>query len=344
MVKGKIVEHFKEDNNTLNIENILKRITAYDIYHFYTPFPFKLGRDYSSPLRTDKNPSFSIKQSKTTGQIYHIDYARTEEPFSGNCFQYIKGLYRCDFNSALEHINTDFQLGLGGQLLLPNAKYLEITKKYEQPEKIIQYKRIDVFHRKMNNEEIAFWNRRFINTDELNRNYIFGFDRLFLNGQRITNPKNMLRFAYFFPKLNRWKIYIPYADKKKGEYKWISNLPIDVVECLNCLNPDKIALGSKSRKDRILLQKFVPETFSGQNESEVAFSPEDIKYIKNHSKRVILFFDNDEQGVKSCKFYNKFGLEYINLPKDLDAKDPDEMVVKYGIDALEIFLRNKKII
>lgn len=343
MIRGKIIDRYNDDI-TLNIDNILKKITVYDIYHFYTPFPFKLGHDYKSPLRIDRNPSFSVKQSKLTGQVYHIDYARAEHPYSGNCFQYVSGLYRCDFNEALEHINTDFQLGLGGQLLLPNAKYLEITKGYDQPEKIVQYKHIDVFTRKMNQSEIDFWNRRYINSDELNRNYIFGFDRLFLDGQRITNPKHMLRFAYYFPKLDRWKIYTPYADKKKKEYKWVSNLSLDVVECITSIRPDKICLGTKSRKDRILLQKFVPETFSTQNESEAGISPDNIEFIKDNSQRCILFYDNDEQGVKSCKFYNQFGLGYVNLPKGLDAKDPDEMVVKYGLNALENFLKNKKII
>lgn len=343
MVKGRQVIVYEEET-TLNPENIFKKITAYDIYRFYTPFAFKLGRDYCSPLRRDRTPSFSIKQSKSTGNVYHIDYAHPEHPLSGNCFQYVEGLFRCNFFEALDKINHDFQLGLGGQLLLPNPAYKTITQGYEQPEKVTQYKRIDVFTRKMSDSEMRnFWDLRFINRDELNKNYIFGIDRLLLNGQRILNPKNMLRFAYYFPKIDKWKIYTPYADKRKGEFKWISNLAIDVVECLNMLKPDKLALGSKSRKDRIILQKFIPETFSGQNESEVAISPEDIEFIKAHSNRQVLFFDNDEQGVKSCKFYNQYGLGYVNTPKG-EPKDPDAYVLKYGLDGLEKFLKDRNLI
>ncbi len=73
MITGRIIDHYNEDN-VLNIENILKKISAYDIYRFYTPFSFKISHSYQSPLRKDSDPSFSIKQSKTTGQIYHIDY------------------------------------------------------------------------------------------------------------------------------------------------------------------------------------------------------------------------------------------------------------------------------
>lgn len=338
MVKGNVIDNF-DTTNILNIENILKKVTAYDIYKFYTPFSFKLGQSFKSPFRSDKNPSFSIKQSKTTGEIYHLDYAKSKD--GGNCFQYVKKMYNCNFNEALEHINSDFGLGLNRGII---KDYKSIITTYEQPEKITRYKRIDVFTRKMNHEELAYWAKRFITEDELNKNYIFGINVLLLDGQKITNPKHMLRFAYYFPKRDKWKIYTPYADKSKGEFKWISNLSIEVIECLNLLIPDKNCLGSKSRKDRIINQKFIPETFSTQNEAEVSISPENIDYILTHSKHCYLFFDNDTQGVKSCQYYNTFGLDYINIPKELGVKDTDEFVVRYGLDAYEFFLKNNKII
>lgn len=340
-VKGNIVDRYNE-GNVLNIENILRKITSYDIYRFYTPSNFKLGQSFNSPFRKDKNPSFSIKQSKTTGEIYHLDYAKPED--NGNCFQYVKRLYNCNFDEALRHINNDFQLGLGSSIIIENPRYLTVTKLYEQPEKITQYKRIDVFTRPFTKEELAYWNLRFISAEELHKNYIFGIDKLLLDGQRITNPKKMLRYAYYFPKLDKWKIYTPYADKSKNEYKWISNLSIDIVECLNSIKEDKLCVGTKSRKDRIIMQKFIPETFSTQNESEVAISPIDISHIIEKSKKCYLFYDNDEPGVKSCKYYNQFGLDYVNIPKTLGVKDPDEFVVKYGLNAFEDFLKNNKLI
>ena len=337
MINGNRIEKYDEDS-ALTLLNILKKITDWDIFHFYIP-GVKINGIFNSKLRKDKNPSASVKLSKLSGACYYTDYATGE---SMNSVQYVQGLYSCNFDQALQKINVDFGLGLGGSKVIKD--FQKLVTSYEQPEKITSYRRIDVFTRRMTTEELAYWSKRFITEEELKKNYIFGIDRLYLDGQRITNPKHMLRFAYYFPKIQKWKIYTPYADKSKGEFKWISNLPIDVIECLWNIRPDKICVGTKSRKDRIILQKWIPETFSCQNESDVSISPDNINIITSNSEKCYLFFDNDEAGVKHCQYYNQFEMDYINIPKQLKVKDPDEFIVKYGPQALEAFLHNKKLI
>jgi len=338
MIKGKIFE--RDSNKDLTYDNILKKITTYDIFHFYIPHKLVLGHIFSSYLRKDSSPSASVKISKTTGEIYYIDYGHN---VTMNAVQYVMAIFNINFNEALQKINNDFGLGLGkGQV--NESKYLTIINKYEQPKKETVYKRIDVFTRKPTSEELRYWNLRCIDASELKPENIFTFDRLYLDGKKIPNYSNLLQFAYYFPELDKFKIYTPYANKAKGEYKWISNVPFEYVEGLEHLKKDKPCIIQKSRKDSIILRKFIPEVCNTQSESEVAIPSNIIDYIKENSNKQTIWWDNDATGVRACTYYNQFGYDYINIPKNRE-KDIDEMVVKNGgLPTLEKFLKEKGLI
>ena len=54
----------------INIDDILKYTTEYDIYSFYLNHSFVIGRPFSSPFRNDKNPSFVIFKSNDNKLLY----------------------------------------------------------------------------------------------------------------------------------------------------------------------------------------------------------------------------------------------------------------------------------
>ena len=82
MIKGK-------KKIALNLENILRRISEYDIFKMYMPHPFKINVATNSPFREDRNPSFLI--SNRYGRLSYIDYGRTE--FRGDAVHFVRQLF-----------------------------------------------------------------------------------------------------------------------------------------------------------------------------------------------------------------------------------------------------------
>ena len=102
MIKGKI-------RKKLDKEEILNKITEYDIYRFYLGRDFKIGEALHSPFRKDDNPSFSVKVTRS-GTLHHIDFADTSK--SGNCFHLVEQLFNLDYFEAFAKIDKDFGLGI----------------------------------------------------------------------------------------------------------------------------------------------------------------------------------------------------------------------------------------
>lgn len=328
MVKGKSVD----SRGAITKEDILSKVSSYDLYHFYCP-RFKLGIAISSPLRVDRKPSFVIKQSKETGVTYHQDLARVGDPnHNGNALQFVGALFGINYDQALNKIATDFGIK-GGE-----RDFRQIISKYKQPEIVKGYKRLDIFTKPFTKEDLEYWSRFHITIEELKKFNIYSIDHFFSNGEKQYNPQNSPFFGYYYPQTDNWKLYAPIAEKI---YKWKTNVPLTQIEGLETLRKDKICIGTKSRKDRICISKFISECFCTQNESIGSITSEDIQYIKDNSLKCYLFWDNDEVGVKACTYYNQFGFSYINIPKELGVKDPAEFIEKYGVKEFQNFLVTK---
>ncbi len=78
MIKGKR----KVD---LSSEEILKRISFFDIYKYYVK-NFKIGEAFCNPFRKDQNPSFIIDNKY--GELLHFDFA--DSFFRGNAIQLVE--------------------------------------------------------------------------------------------------------------------------------------------------------------------------------------------------------------------------------------------------------------
>ena len=98
----------------------------------------------------------------------------------------------------------------------------------------------------------------------------------------------------------------------------------------------------------MVVKKLLTTTCAVQNEGIACFSQENIKFLRNNSKRQVLSFDSDNAGVKNSQEITKiFGFEYCNVPKKYLAegiKDWADLVKKYGMNILEEYLKQKQII
>ncbi len=134
--------------------------------------------------------------------MYWIDYATGD---TGNSIQYVQGLFKINYNEALQKINECLQLGLGSQRALDNPFYATFKLGHKQPIETKSYKRIDVWVKKYSKEELEYWAKFHITEAELRKFHVFSPGKWTLEGERQMNPTHDLTFALYYPKKDSWK-------------------------------------------------------------------------------------------------------------------------------------------
>jgi len=325
----------------LTPENILDKISEYDIFRYYMPTQdWTLNKVTYSPFRHENNPSFVIGNKR--GFLSFIDFADTNK--RGNCFDFVRALFNLPtFDDVLRLIDKDF--GLGISTGRPTEEYKKIVSEYKQPELEKRYSIIQVKTRKFTKEELAYWNSYHQDIQDLRDNNIYSIKELYLNKSKFPIKDTELRFGYLYEG-QYWKIYRPFADKKS---KWVpNNVPItsmdgklDIVNC-------ETAFINKSKKDYMVMKKVFPCCCAVQNEGIGCFSHENVEYLKANSDRQILSFDSDITGVQNSQQITKlFDFGYANVPRKYLAegiKDWADLAKAHGLESVEKVLKDKKII
>lgn len=324
----------------LTQENILKRISEYDIFKMYMPGDWRVNRITHSPFREDKQPSFLI--SNRYGALGYIDYGRTE--FRGDCIHFVRQLFNLpSLNEALKKIDHDFDLRISSGEF--NDNYKAIVRKYDQPESIgKRYAKIQVLPKAFTKMDLDYWNLFHQDVDDLKRENIYSIKKIFLNKKRFSIDLSQPIFGYFYD--GYWKIYRPFETKKR---KWLpNNVPITIMDGKDCIKDADIAFINKSKKDYMVIKKVLHTTCAVQNEGVACFSPENVKFLRDNSRRQVLSFDSDVTGVNSSLQITKmFGFDYCNVPKRYLAegiKDWADLAKKYGLEIIEQYLKEKEMI
>lgn len=321
---------------TLTQEAILSKLSPYDIYRMFCPSKFVLNRPFSSPFRKDSNPSFIIKNK--SGELFHMDYG--DGRWRGNCFDFVKQLCSCDFNTCLIEIDKRFGLGISGD---NKGDYKTIISKYEQPtlseekETLIQ-----VVTMPFTKAGEKYWSDYHLSLEELKKSNIYQAKSVILNRQRMAIPKDDLVFAYYAEDIQKFKLYRPLQprhpkkEEVKFKWRWKNNVPFSYLwGKWNIGNCDK-SLIVKSVKDMVVVKKFFPCVCSVQAENIACFSEENVEYINDNSKEVYIGFGSDEQGKKESKLITStFKWKHLNTPDEfLPDNDFAEVGKKYGIETL----------
>ncbi len=297
-------------------EDILERITEYDIYRYYAGVPFKVNVPFSSPLRSgDKEPSFLI--SNRHGFYHHVDFA--DSRYRGDAFAFVQQKYNADFSTAKRIINQDFNLGLDtGEL---SQEYKKITSEYHQPKMVEKhYRNIQVTPKKFSSSELRWWASYYQGLSDLKAEEVYSVKDAYVDKTRVGLGKDEMVFGYLYQE-KHWKIYRPLATQK-GK-KWMSSVPIDMVDGIDDIKDWKQVVVTKSKKDKMVLRKVLPNVIAVQNETLVALSDELIKKLKQVPD-VYINYDCDKPGIKNSLIVTKeFGFKHINVPgKYLEGEPP----------------------
>ena len=325
----------------LTPEVILQRLTPFDIYHFFMGRrSWKINQVTHSPFHIDDNPSFLI--GNKNGFLYHMDFS-SKFGYKGDCFAFVMQLYNISLHEALMLIDQQFGLGIMPEH--DSGEYKRIKAEYKQPEEIgKRYCVIQVITRKFTHDELSYWNDYYQDVQDLRDNNIYSISKLYLNRKLFSLKDTDLRFGYLYGSC--WKIYRPFNSKKE---KWMpNNVPLTVIEGReNVMNCDTLFV-NKSKKDMLVVKKVFPCSCATQNESVACFSEENVKFLKENSKRQILSFDSDIVGVANSQQITKlFDFDYCNVPRQYlseGLKDWADLAKNYGLEVIKNHLIEKGII
>lgn len=303
-------------------QNILKHVSEFDIYRYYLP-NIEINDITNSPFRKDNNPSFGIYLSMNNELMFN-DYKLG----SGNFLKFTMWMENVDYKSALHILNKRYNLGYisyGN-----NSSYIHkpiiTNEKFFKKDKT----KISIKSRDWNQDDIDFWYPL-----DIKKLYNVIPIKYFWINEQIYNA-DKLAYAYRYgPYI--YKIYQPNRDVKNGKF-W-SNIDISIPWFGHNILPTKqhdVLLVVSSAKDTNVTLQCDFYTISPHTESQI-FTLQQYRYYKRIFRKIIIFYDNDETGIKQAeKFSKTYDLDYIVLE---DTKDQFEFVKKYDLITLKEWIQ-----
>lgn len=310
----------KQQNDIITLDDILSKVTEYDIYSRYIGH-FKIGLIYNSPFRKDKNPSFGIFYSKKSGRLLFKDHG------TGECGDVIKfvSLYTgiTNYNDILNRIVKD--------LNITNNTVLKASKEYKIPTETV----IGVVRQDWTDVDKQYWSQFGITINTLKKFNVSSIKYYLCNGivkaiYKDTNP------MYAYKVYNHFKIYRPLADKYT---KWRNNLQeYDIQGFQQLPKKGDLLIITKSLKDVMCLYEMGYTAISPASES--TFIPDKVlDMLKNSFKRILICFDRDTAGVKNMrKISLKTGLNGFLVHKKYKSKDISDAIKNNGFEEIKRWL------
>lgn len=334
---------------SLGPEDILSEITQEEIFGIFIKAPIIIDKDkatYVAPYRNDKKPDCYF--TEYDGRIFFVDFA--ESPPSLNCFSFIQKCAELkDYGEVYKFITKT--LGLKG------VKKIQIDTSIKEESKLKEINKqrsIKYLPRPFNNKDKSFWSKYGISRENLMEDKVIPismYRSISRKGEPFTIKTFDIMYAYTDFNNNRVKIYRPYGT---DESKWFTNCTQNDIGGINSL-PEfgELLLITKSYKDYRVLKNQGITTIWFQNEGMLP-NPTILKILTNRFKKIVVWFDNDETGIRAAKkvvnIINSLSsgkARAIHLDVELlkeNIKDPSDLVEIKSIEELTNFCKNKKLL
>lgn len=291
----------------LTMDNVLKRVSPYQIFKYYMP-SLDLGKCTNSPFRTDNDPSFGLFKGRESGEILYNDLKGGD---SGNWVSFVMKLFNVEFYDALRMVNRDMNLDLmdNRSTSLRTAKVQSKIVTDITPEEANRDLVLNVRRRKWNQNDADYWLPYGITSDILGKETQPIISYWFNDWGSVLAEKLAYVYDFYFDgKIWRRKIYQPLSKKNKWKTN-LNNLVIDGIKDIP--KKGELLIITKSRKDRLVLKSLGYNAIATNNEA--SWIP-DANFEKLNSRydRLVVFFDNDDTGMtNSLKFSEKYGVDRI---------------------------------
>lgn len=295
-----ILENFVQDTE-LTVKNVRSLVDDYSLISHYLGQELDLHTKYSSPLREgDENPSFSIFYGYgclDSTKLYFKDQIGIAQ---GDVYEFLR-LYlgAASIQDLLEQINFDLSLGLNcseqNKLLTPTLiKKIPVYK--ERP-------KIGLVTQQPTRAFMNYWWYKYEITKPMlnyyNARCVRDVHYEYSNSTKIFVPKSLC-ISYTIG--NYHKLYMPFEDKAN---RFRNDYPQNYVEGHLQLdwNRNDLLVITKAMKECIFFrQHWAIQAVAGK--SETTDIPDFLmrQYLK-HFKRVVLWLDPDETGMRSTSKY-----------------------------------------
>ncbi|MEM4710648.1 MAG: CHC2 zinc finger domain-containing protein [Candidatus Woesearchaeota archaeon] len=301
----------------ITIEQIETFLSQKEIIEYYIG---DISKPICSPFREDKNPSltFKVKGNK----VIWKDWGTGE---GGDVYSFLMLYYKKSFNEILEKIWKELILNKSYEKIYVNRKktYKNNLKSFE-----IQTQSFGFFDRK-------YWKSYGISIKTLVKYNVYSIKYFNFNNISLEYSINNPIYGYKFSK-DIWKIYTPFNRKRKFLFNGNKNI-IEGYEQLDSFG--SILFITKSLKDVMLFRELGYNAISFISET-VLPEKEIILNLKERFNKIIVFYDNDEAGVKGAdKLCSTFDLEKLLIPKEFETKDITDTFRKYGKEFVITFLK-----
>lgn len=315
--------------NILTQRNLFEKVDSLAIFGAYCKNFKEIGKNFSSEFRPDPHPSCRIEN--INGDLLYTDFGEA----SYRAIPFVMRKFNLDRHDVLRKINSDFNLDLidltKSKTILPKTKVDTISRiNVKSKEKAVT--QIKVKYQGFYKEDLQYWSNHGWTMDMLQRASIKPISNFWLTMEHfgmIDVPFNVsdeqaYTFDYYLHNgVFRRKLYFP---ERLGNKRFISNVDNSIIQNWDILPKNGI--------DTLYITSSKKDTgpfwhLNGHNCNAVApnnegtFLPESVFLgkIKKRYPRIIIWFDNDETGVKNgLKYAKKYGIESycnpFNAPKD----------------------------
>jgi len=295
---------FKPSLN-LTVNNILSKITEYDIFKTYCSNFKEVDKLFVSELRKDRNPTCKVFVNEV-GSLIYKDYNGE----SHNCFTYVRAKYGCSFNNALNIINKDFNLNFkiswdSNKSISTNSSPTITNQKFE-----VKINKITKKRRNWLKEDLDYWGKYDITQSTLDFFNVEPLEYYWINYSRFK-PET-ITYSYEFGCGYR-DIYSPH--NLQG-FKWpCSNTKADkhIYGLRQLPKTGDLLFIVSSLKEVMFLYELGIIAIAPQSES--TFIPQHIiDNLKERFKEIIILFDFDKAGCNhSLKHSIKFNLKRLKF-------------------------------
>lgn len=320
-----------------SFKDIINEIGEINIFRYYVP-NLKINQVSLSVFRKENHPSFLVYEKE--GKIKYKDFGSCN--YKGDCIDLVCQLYSLNKHEAIIKIQEDFGL------LKPNSSQelkkvidslpiSKITKKKTAPD-------IVVATRSFNSEELSYWNDYYQDIEDLKREHIFVPKKIWINKVPLILKSTELTFCYYYPEIDKWKLYKPFAPKDR---KWMGNVPLQTSWGLENIDKEQNTIVTKSLKDYMIVRKIYNYVVGVQNESLAAFSEEFANNLTMGSKKVYYAGDSDIPGkAASYLITENFKWKHLNPPDKYlpEIKDWADLAKEKGIEKVYNHLMKKNLI
>lgn len=320
------------------LDDIKSRLSDYDIFKRYCKNFEEINKPFLSEFYADSNPSCRVYQNKNNN-LYYKDFGSGENL---SCYGYVMTKFNCTFTEALTIIANDFGIYKSDKI---RPELLLGRDSISKPKQEKIKSTISIVPRQWTLYDYNYWFKQYgISFEWLESYEVVPCSHVYLHkGDKTTvfthtNDNPMYAYRFEYNGLYSYKIYKPLESNKK--YKWLfSGGTEHNIEGFDQLPlHDNLLIITKSLKDVICCRILGYSAISLQGEANKLSKELVIKLLRRFDK-IIVFYDNDNQGVKSAnKITSNYGFRSIFIPPEYECKDLSEMIAKINQNEAKIVL------